>query len=601
VFDQILQDTRIAIRGFRRSPRFAISAILTIAIAVGAATAVFSVADRSLFRPLPYRADERLVSIGVVAPVINSRDWMFAGAYRSWRDLTSDTFESMTSWKGVVDCDQTGDSQSRLSCAQVEANFLSTLGVAPILGRNFEPDEDRPGAEPVALISNGLWQRQFGGEREVLDQRIAIDGAPARIIGVLPPTFETPSLAPVDALLPLKLAPEGERQRLVHVIGRLRNSVSVHEAGQRLERLFQLFLEAAPADFRKAVPMRLRVVSLRDQQTADQRLALWMLLAAVLSFLLIACANVAHLLLARSSTRRHEFMVRASLGASGWRLARQALTESTVLAIAGGAVGCGLGYWLLQLFQVLAPDGAIRLSQAAIDLRVVAFSLGLSLLAAFLFGLAPAIERLRTEALSSVRVAGGRRRVLRGALVSVQLAISVVLLSATGTLLWSLWRLQQVQLGIRPASVVTASLVLPQPQYPNSERQAQFFVDLFERLRDVPGFTSVAIADSLPPGGDPRSKPFVALLGGGDSEEKGMEGLVKWRHVTPGYFETMGIAMVRGRGFSREDFLAGRKAIVLSESLHDAFTVKPILSGATLVRKRRSRSSASPPMSATRV
>jgi putative ABC transport system permease protein len=567
LLEQTLQDIRIAARGFRRSPRFAVSAILTIALAIGASTAVFSVADRSLFRPLPYRDDQRLVSIGIEAPVIHSRDWLFAGAYRSWRDASRETFEAMTAWRGPHDCDRGGESPQRLACAQVEASFLPTLGVAPAIGRNFELDEDRTGGEPVALISYGLWQRQFGGDYGVLDRRVEIDGTSTRVVGVLPGSFETPTLAPVDVLLPLRLAREGERQRLVHVIGRLGNGISIQEARQRMEPLFQQFLASAPVDFRKAVPMRLRILSVRDQQTGSQREALWLLLGAVLSLLLIGCANVAHLLLARSSSRKHEFAVRASLGASGGRLARQSLTESGVLAFAGGVLGCVFAFWILQTFQALAPEGVLRMQQAVIDFRVLAFALCLVVLAALLVGLAPALQRLRMETLAATRVAGGSFRLLRPALVSLQLAISVVLLACAGTLFLSLWRLQQARLGFQPESVVRAEFVLPVTAYATPEKQIAFYQTLYERLAATPAFTSAAVTDSLPPGGDPRSRPFVALIGGGDSEQQGLQGMVKWRYVTPGYFESLAVPIVRGRAFSGEDFRTGRKAIVISETL----------------------------------
>jgi predicted permease len=567
LLDRTLHDARIAIRSFRRSPRFAVSAILTIALAIGAATAVFSVADRSLFRPLPYRDDQHLVSIGIEAPVINSRDWLFAGAYRAWREASRDTFESMSAWRGPNDCDWSGASPERLACAQVESSFLPTLGVAPALGRNFGNDEDRPGGEPVALISYGIWQRRFGGDRSVLDRRIEIDGASMRIVGVLPPTFETPTLNPADVLLPLRLAKQGEQQRLVHVVGRLNEGISTDEARNRMEPLFRQVVESAPPDFRKAVPMRLKVVNLRDQQVGGQRAALWLLLGAVFALLTIACSNVAHLLLARSSSRRHEFAVRASLGASGGRLARQAMTESMVLAIAGGALGCMLAYWLLQALQVMAPEGALRMDQAEIDIRALAFAMTAAVLAAMLFGLAPAFERLRTEAFSAARVAGRKGNAFRPTLVSLQIAISVVLLTCAGSLFLSLWRLQQARLGLQPESVVRAEFVLPAQRYTTPERQIAFFQALFERLADSPTFASAAISDSLPPGGDPRSRPFVALIGGGDSEQQGLQGMVKWRYVTPGYFETLGISFVQGHGFSNDDFRTGRKAVVISESL----------------------------------
>ncbi|MFN0103360.1 MAG: ADOP family duplicated permease [Bryobacteraceae bacterium] len=559
-FDALAQDFRFALRGFQRSKRFALSAGLAIALAVGAATAVFSVVDRNLFRPLPYGFADRLVSVGMVAPVIHSQDWVFAGTYREWK-VADSAFEAMTAWRGVSDCDRHDGTPERLGCAQVAADFLPVLGVVPFAGLNFLPEEDVDGGEPVAVISNGFWRTRFGGDAAALGRLMTIDGVATRIIGILPAGFETPSLAAADVLVPMRLPKEGQRQRLVHVIGRVRPGESAALTGTRLAPLFEQFLATMPADFRKAVPVWLRVATLRDQQTREYRLALSMLLGAVLSFVLIACANVANLLLARSATRRHEFAVRASLGASNWRLARQTLTESIVLGAAGGAAGCGLAYGLLRLFQDVAPAGAPRMGEAALDLRVLVFAAGLSLLAAMVFGLAPAMERLRGESFAEARVAGRRRNWLRPALVSLQLSLSTALLISTGLFLLSLWRLQTASLGFAPETVVTASFVLPAQGYPTNERQIAFFDELERRLAAVPGFVSVAITDSLPPGGDPRSRPYVAFIGGGNSAERGLEGTVKWRYVTPGYFDTLGIRVRRGNS------VEGRQAIVVSESL----------------------------------
>lgn len=211
--DAIVQDVRFALRGYRRNPRFALSATLAITLAVGGATAVFSVVDRSLFRPLPYRFQDRLVSVGIVAPVIQTQDWLFASTYQDWRE-SQPVFESITAWKPPVDCDRNDGTPERLGCALVEAGFLSTLGVTPFAGRSFTPQEDRWGAEPVALISHGFWRTRFGGAANVLGTTITIDGLPRRIVGVLPADFETPNLAPADVLLPFQLRQGAQRQRL---------------------------------------------------------------------------------------------------------------------------------------------------------------------------------------------------------------------------------------------------------------------------------------------------------------------------------------------------------------------------------------------------
>ncbi len=567
ILDSLVLDIRFALRGLTQDRRFALTALAAITLAVGGASAVFSVVDRSLFRALPYSQGDRLVSVGVVAPLIGTQDWLFAGTYQEWRSAQT-ALEALTSWSGVSGCDVGDDSPKRLGCGQVDATFLPALGVEPVLGRNFTAEEDQPGAEPVALLSFDLWKARFAADYGVAGKRITVDGTSTRIIGVLPASFETPTLTPADLVVPQRLRQGSQKQRLVSAIGRLRPGSTPASTAAALAPLFQIFVDTVPSDLRKAVPLQLRVATLRDQQTREYRLALWMLLGSVTAFVLIACANVANLMLARSASRQQEFAIRAALGASRWRLVQQILTESGLLGLVGGAAGCALAFCLLRVFVALAPDGMLRLQQATLDLRVLAFALIVSLGAALLFGLAPSLERLRAEVLHAVRAIGHRKTWLRQTLITAQLSISLILLTCAGALLTSLWRLQNARLGFERERIVTASFTLPRNRYADETRQLNFFNQLEERLNGLPGAIAVAITDTLPPGGDPRSRPYVALRNsGGDSAEQGMGGLVKWRYVTPGYFESLGIPITRGRGFSDTDRQPGEQAVILGQSL----------------------------------
>jgi putative ABC transport system permease protein len=560
-------ELRYILRGFKRDRRFSLSALAAIALAVGFTTAVFSVVDRSLFRPLPYLQGDRLVSVGVVAPAISTQDWLFAGTYQEWRSSQT-ALAALTSWSGVSACNLGVEPPERLDCGLVEATFLPTLGVAPVLGRNFTVEEDRPGAAPAALLSFNLWKSRFASDPGVVGRHISLDGTSTTIVGVLPAEYELPTLAPADLLVPQKLRQGSQNQRLISAIGRLRPGDTPESTAGALAPLFESFLNTAPPDFRKATQLRLRVTTLRDQQTRDYRLALWMLFGAVAAFVLIACANVANLMLARSASRQHEFAIRAALGASRWRLVRQALTESGILALAGGAVGCSLAACLLRVFAVLAPDGMLRLQQATLDLRVLAFASILSLGAALLCGLAPSLERLRSEAFGAARSIGRTKAWLRQSLIVAQLSISLILLTGASALLGSLWRLQHARLGFERQQIMTASFTLPLHRYPDETAQLNFFSELEERLSQLPGATAAAISDTLPPGGDPRSRPYVALRNpGADRAGQGMGGLVKWRYVTPGYFKSLGIPIARGRGFSDSDRTPGQQAVILSEAL----------------------------------
>ncbi len=563
-WDAIGADTVAAAKGLRRGPRFAATVVLTTAVAIGAATAVFSVVDHSLLRPLPRAADDRLVSIGIQGAVVSSQDWLFAGTFQEWQAQV-ERFEALAAWKGLTECDRNDGAAERLACALVDHQFLSVLGVTPLLGRNFTEAEDQPGAAPAVILSHAYWRSRFGGDPRAVGKQLTIDGTLARIAGVLPPGFEGPMQGKADLLLPLQLRQGSQRQRLVQVIGRVRAGVPLFAARMELGFLFDRFAASAPHDFRMAVPMKLRVERLRDRRMREYRTGLFLLFGAVLCFLLMACAAAASMQLARSEARRQDYAVRRSLGATPARLLQQAMIESLLLAGLGGALGLALAALLMQAFANLRPTGAPPEMQAALDGRVAAFALLLSLLSAALFGAMPALARLRTESLAGARIAGARQQRLRSALVALQFAISMVLLSATGLLLLSLTRLQQVQLGFRAENVVTASFLLPAAVYGTEERQIAFFQDLENRLRDMPGVTASAITDSLPPDGDPRSFPFVVLLGGGNAAD--VQGLVKWRYVTPGYFAALGIPIRQGRGFAGEDRGCGAQPLVLSESL----------------------------------
>jgi putative ABC transport system permease protein len=576
MLDHLRQDLIYTARGFARNRRFTFSALAAITLAVGAATAVFSVADRSLFRPLPYHQGNRLLSLGIVIPHLGPGEFMFASAYRDWR--VSQSVLDLTSWNGVAACDLTGAAPRRLNCARVEATFLPMLGVLPVLGRNFSAEEDQRGAEPVALISWTMWRTNFGAERGVLGKMIVLDGAPTRIVGVLPANFETPDLTPADVVVPQKL-PQGPNTRNypTRAIGRLRSGFSAASASAALAAPFERFRVdfGARVGSNFAADMRLRIEPLRDRQIRQYRLALWVLLGAVAAFVLIACANVANLLLARSAGRRREFAIRAALGGSRRRLIGQLLTESTMLALTGGAVGCVLAWALLRAFTAMAPDAAPRMRDAALDARVLTFALLLSLLTAIVFGLAPSLDRLRVEALGGKHAAGHRRGWLRQALIAGQLAISLVLLAGAGLLLMSLWRLQNAPLGFRRERVVTASFTLPAYRYGQdlrptgwSWRQVNFFNELEARLQEAPGALASAITDSMPPGTAARTVPYAALANlRGKATDPGMPGNVKWRYVTVGYFEVLGIQLRRGRGFSDADRSSGLHNVVVNESL----------------------------------
>ena len=566
--ETILRDVRYAFRGLRRAPAFAITAVLTFAVGIGSTTAVFSVVDRILFRSLPYPDASRLVSIGIVAP-IEPQEFMLGYTYYEWQDHQT-PFETLTSWTGSNNCDLTEQNALRLTCASVEANFLPALGVRPLLGRNFTLEEDRANAPKVALISYQLWRGRYGSDPSVVGKTISLDGTPVRIIGVLNKDFQLPTLDSADVLVPEAIDPASQRGanpgRVRWAFARLKPGVTIEQAEAAMQPLFQQMLMTVPPQFRKEVHLRVR--SLRDRQVHDAKLAAWILLGAVVLVLMIACANVGSLLVARSASRQREFAIRRALGASKTRLVRQITTESLLLALIGSAAGCLLAAVLLRIFQTTVPQGVPYLEKAHLDLRVVAFAVAVSLVCGILFGLAPVLPKADVETIAGRTTIGAPHGRARQLLVVGQIAVSIVLLAAASLLLRSLWNLQNQRLGMRTKGLVTATLSLGELHYSKPEQQMAFFQLLEARLRKMPGADVVAVSDSLPPGGWHHDHIFAAIrVEGKPLPAEGTGGTVAWRWVTPDYFRALRIPIVRGRGFTEADRASSDHFMIVSQSL----------------------------------
>jgi len=565
--EHLLQDLRYAARSLASSRASSAVAIVSLALGVGATTSVFSAVDRILFRSLPYGHADRLVSIGVSFPSL-PYDFMFGASYLDLRRHQTD-FAAVTSWTGVNDCDLTDGEPIRLSCAAVESTFLSTLEINPELGRSFNAAEDRPDQPLSVLLSFGLWQSRFGGQTDVIGHLVSLDGQPARVVGVLPRDFETPTLVHADLVIPqglddatLARAPTG---RPLRVIARLRPGMTLSQARAVGEAIVaQMLPQARGGLVREAKP---RVRALRDLQVGDAKLVSWVLLGAVIAVLLLACANVANLLLAQSVMRQRELAIRVALGADRIRLARLAFSESLLLVSLGGAAGSLVACGLLKLFVNAAPEGIPRLSQAGIDMRVLAFTTLCSLSCALIFGTAPALARPAPEALSGSRTVAGRRGSASQLLIGAQLAFSLAVLTAAGLLVHALWRIQQRPLGMETQQVMTASMSLSRERYRDIGQQLAFSEKLEERLRNTVGLTTVAVSDSHPPEVSLRSKPLGALKIDGRPPESPGVGTVVWRAVTPAYFQALRIPIRRGRGFTEQDRNPGRDVMVVSQSL----------------------------------
>ncbi len=570
ILDALLQDLRFALRGLRNRPGFAIVAILTLAMGIGSTTAVFSVVDRILFRSLPYPHDDRLVSFGDKAP-FEANEFVLGPDYVDWKRIET-PFESVTSFvPGGADCDLTEQNPVRLKCALVESTFLPTFEIQPFLGRNFTSDEDRPHAPRVALISYGLWRSRFASDRSLPGHTISLDSKLTVVVGVLPPEFEMPNLGHDDILVPAALDGSTDRgpnarQIILRAFARLKPGVTIQQAAAAMEPLFQQSLNYVPPQFRHEVSFRVR--SLRDRQIQDARVASWVLLGAVLAVLLVACTNVANLLLARATSRMRELAVRTAIGATRGRLILQALTESMLFGVLGGLAGCWFAQVLLRIFVSIAPEGIPRLEQASIDIRVLLFALGVSLVSGTLFGMASALRRPALQLLAGKDIHAASRGLLRQILVTVQIAVSLVLLAGALLLLGSLWKLETVALGMDTKRVITAGIDLAEYRYPDSAKQLAFFDQVEARLKQMPGATALALSDTLPPSGGSQATFLSSIeIPGHAKFSAGTGGMISYRYVTPGYFPALSIPVVSGRGFREEDRAPAERPVILSEAL----------------------------------
>jgi putative ABC transport system permease protein len=546
----IAQDVRYAWRGLLRSPVFSMTSLTTIAVGIGVTAAVFSVIDPILFRPLPYADEDRLVSMGMLGPAhIDTQEFIFGRTYVTLGKLQT-SFEDVTSWSGTVDCDLNENNPLRLNCGQVESNFLSTMGVRPLLGRDFESEDDQPNAPHVALISFGLFQGRFGADRGIVNRTISLNDVPVRIIGVLPASFELPTLARADLLVPQRLdrvvQATAETGRLLWAFARLKPGISLARAQAEWEVLLPRALgEHLPQAVSVAKP---RVRLLRDRQTHDALLGAWVLFGAVLAVLAIACTNVATLLLARASGQQQELAIRTALGAGRWRWWCQSFSESLILGMGGAVAGCMLAYVLIRVTVGVAPQGVLRLGDARLDGRVLILTLAVSIIASLFFAALRAVRVPQPEWLVGQRVVGQSRHRLSKVLIASQIAMSLMLLTGATLLVQTFWNLHNVPLGMRTNGLLTASVTLNRQRYPQAAAQGAFFTAVSGRLRQIPGVTTVATADSLPPNVPPRSRPMYAIEVNGSKLTGGDQ--VVWRAVSPEYFPLLQIPIVRGRPFT---------------------------------------------------
>ena len=565
-WERFWQDVRYAVRLFARTPAFTAIAVLSLALGIGGNTAMFSLVDKLLVQPLPYPEPDRLVRITGIYP--RAAEPVFQQQSRTM-DIAAASTGS--------DYNLTGQGEAiRIFGSAVSANLFSVLGASPALGRAFEPGEDLPGRDAVAIISDSLWKTRFGADPSVVGRAIAFNGTDRRIVGIMPPGFSYPS-SKVEAWVPLRLDPsvflDYWGDPFVPLVGRLHRGATIAQAHGEVRAMVTAFRRQFPYPMARDWNADAAAIPLQRDLTGDIRGKLIILLASVGIVLLIACANVASLLLARATTRRKEIALRVALGAGRLRIVRQLLTESVLMALAGGSLGILLGGSALSIFKAVLPPSTPGLSQAAIDWRVAGAAAALSLLTGLAFGLAPALSASRVDLAASIKT-GSQRATgtawtrLRACLIGAEVALTLVLVVSAGLLMKSLYGLAEARPGFRPESILTVRISPNQA----SCRQRAACIALYDRLvrsaRQVPGVTDAAVANAVPLDG---YRPTLAADVEGHPKTVDHPSPLLWLSaVTPGYIRMLRIPLLAGRDFedADSDQAAGVLLITVSTARH---------------------------------
>jgi predicted permease len=574
----LFQDLRYAVRQLRSAPAFAIAAVLTLALGIGANTAVFSVVNAVLLKPLPYADPDRLVaveSLDMRVPVPNSMSYPDFFDFRS-RNRTLEHLVTGRDTNLVL----TGEGQpTQLDGEMVTWDLFPALGLRPELGRGFLESEEAAGTH-VAILSHKLWQERFGGDRGIVGRTITLDRKAYTVVGVAPAGFVFPVNEPNTQLWTSiaedRVAPPGDQpmaeQRGAHMLralGRLKPGVSIEQARADLNVIAAALAKQYPdsnTNFREA-----SVRPALEPVVGDSRQPLLILLGAVGLVLLIACGNMANLLLARTANRRHEMAIRAAIGASRARVIRQLLTESLLLSLLGGAAGTALAEYTLRVVLPLGGQSIPRLAEATVDLRVLGFSLSLALLTTLLFGLAPALAASKIELADSLndraRGSTGRHDAVRGVLVALQVALGLVLVTGAGLLMTSFLRLENGDIGLKPDHLLTFWFNLPDTQY-KSAQQVAFYDRLLERMRALPGVQSAAGVWPLPLGGDNATVSFnIEERPTGPADRP----YARMAFATPQYFSTAGIPLLKGRYFSDHDDKSAPRVLIVNKAFAETY------------------------------
>jgi putative ABC transport system permease protein len=556
--ETLLRDIRYGIRGLLQRPSFTAVAVITLALGIGSTTAIFSVVNAVLLRPLPVPQSERLMRIGQ-----QFSDRLVAAGepkFLFWRDQ-SQSFEAIAAYDGRAGGNLAGGNEAEhVAGLRVSFEIFRVLRMNPALGRAFTKDEDAQGSQQVAILSDGLWRRSFGGDPGLIGRTILLNGQSLTVVGVMPPHFQF--LSSADLLTPMRPSLNGDPNPNSTVVGRLKDGVTPAQAQAELKLIAEKYRELHPNGMGKQESVGLEPY--QDSFSSGARQLLWILLGAVGFLLLIACANVANLQLTHAAAREKEIAVRQALGASRRRIVRQLLTEGVLLALLGGTAGVLLALWGTKLLLVAVPQGLIaRANEVSFDWRVLLFAFSVAIVTGLLFGLAPAFQSRRidinTVLKESARRGGATRGRLRSALVVIEVALSLVLLVGAMLLARTFANLRSITPGFDPTNVLTFQVDLKGERYKSTSQVAAFYQAGLERIRNIPGVESVAVTNVLP-----LNAQFNMPMVFPDRPEAVM--VLQFRMITPEYFRVMKTALKQGREFTAADDAGGPPVVIVNEA-----------------------------------
>lgn len=572
--ESVFQDLRYGARGLRNSPGFTFVALLTLALGIGATTAIFSIVYAVVLRPLPYKDSKRIVNISTVSSMFP--EFTLGQSIPNLNDIKSraKSLETIATYQRTSLALTGVGEPEQISVAAVSSNFLDVFGVHPMLGRAFLPGDEQEKNGNLVLLGYRLWQKRFGSDPQIVGKSINLDQTPYTVVGVLPESaggFYLRGYGKADAIVPLVVPPDKAKNRtgwMYLAIAKLRPAVAIAKAQAEMDAIAGALAREYPKD---ASEIKFPVETIQEATVGGDKRQLMILLAAVGFLLLIACANVSNLVLSRGLQRQREIAVRAALGASRTRVARQLLLESLLLAVTGGAAGLGLAVWGIQAFHALAPADFPRLDELRLEPHIAFFAFMISVLAAIVFGLAPAISASRSDLSSTMKensaTVSTRQPFLRSALVVTEVALALVLLTGSALMVQSMVRTLRVDPGLRTDDMVTAEVTLSAARYPSEDAQLLFNKKLFDALRAQAQLTAVALSNNSILEHSISLISFdPATLGSTDKEVN-----LETRWVSPGFFSSMGVPLLRGREFSDQDEKGSTHVVVINQSMAQRF------------------------------